>query len=83
VLLERGGCKGAERGREIGLDGGDPFLDRPGVGAHFQRCGREEAAAGEDAALHTRGPTGNAPAARSCETAASLATIDGLEAMRR
>ena len=35
-----------------GLDGGDPVLDRPGAGAHLQRGGGEEAAAGEDAALH-------------------------------
>ena len=52
VLLERGGREVPEQRREPGVDGGDPFLDRPGAGAHFQRRGSEEAAAGEGAALH-------------------------------
>jgi hypothetical protein len=52
VLLERGGREGGEQRRETGVDGGDPVLDRPGAGAHLQRRGGEEAASGEDAALH-------------------------------
>ena len=52
VLLERGGREGPQPRGETGLDGGDPFLDRPGAGAHLQRRGGEEAAAGEDTALH-------------------------------
>ena len=51
VLLKRGGREGPKQRRETGMDGGDPFLDRPGVSAHLQRRGGEEAAAGEDVAL--------------------------------
>ena len=44
VLLERGGGEGAEHGRETSLDGGDPFLDRPGMGALLDQV---EAGAGK------------------------------------
>ena len=45
-------AKEAQQGREVGLDRGEPILDRPGASAHLQRGGGEEASAGEDAALH-------------------------------
>jgi hypothetical protein len=93
VLFKRGGREGAEQRGETGLDGGDPFLDRPGVGAHLQRRGSEEAAAGEDAALHIaekrlahRCQLGQAEAGRQCglddfcvEDPLRGITLDGLE----
>ena len=51
MLLNRDGRNVSEHRHEFVLERGDPFLDGTGAGAHLQRRGGKEAAAGEDATL--------------------------------
>ena len=50
VLFERGDDELADHCREPALERGDPFLDRPGAGAHLEDRAGEEAATGKGAA---------------------------------